>query len=475
LAQPSEYDEAGAVLVAAFTTGCWVTPFYEAGLRQVAPRAAAAHVWVAADEAGVLGVVLTPKPQYHRERLFAFNVLAVGPRGRGLNLGWQLVDHSVTLARAYGYPGLELHSSPQMTAAHQLYYRYGFVRRIDWETGVVDSGQRLLSFTYRLPESTPPDPPIPAETPPPTAWRFPTRSQEDAAMTLDPHRPAGTITPAGGFEPAPPRQPGPFTLRPGGNYRLVADLVNPRGRAALMALRLSASTVAVDVTPGTVSPELYEGSGDLISATSGTTAPAVDVGEDDVVSTPSPALNVGVDNLVSDNWRLLPQVLAEAAGDPANLYPAAERDAITDLERVIQTDLVEALERALFAESTPATQVALRLFYARLGDLDLRLSHQPYLASDHLTGADLALFAVLLGFDLGPRAHLHWAAAIVDYPALWAYARRLFHTPGLVTEADRVALGFIPGPDGTYAEPWGAPAPVEAAPDLRAEWLTPPE
>jgi putative glutathione S-transferase len=437
LARPGEYEAVADTLVAAFNEGCWVTPMYESGLRSVAARAPVFHIWVVVDNAGVLGVVLTPKPQYHRGPHFVFSVLAVGPRGRGLNLGWQLTDHSVALARAFGYTAVELHSSPQMTAAHQLYYRYGFVRRLDWETGVVDSGQRLLSFTYRIPDPTPPLPPIEPEPLPATAWRHPIGPKEAATMT-DPHRPAGSLTASGAFIPAVPRLPGVFPLPEAGRgYRLVAGVETARGRAALTAIRLSDSPVEVDLRAGTTSPELYGPAGDL----------------------------------VSDDWRVLPRVLATAAGDPGQLYPHRGLTDVIDLERVIQTDLVDALDRALFAARPDPRDVAARLFYARLGDLDLHLADHAYLVGDHQTGADLALFAVLLGFDLGPRAHLHWAAAIVDYPALWSYARRLFHTPHLVSHAELVGLGFIPGAEGTYAEPWGEPAPVEAVPDLRAAWL----
>jgi putative glutathione S-transferase len=156
-ARPDEYSAAEDVLVAAFTTGCWVAPGYQRGLRSLDQRAATWHIWVALDRSGqVLGVVLTPRVRHWDQADFTFSVLAVGPAGRGLGLGGALVDHCVKLARSYGFDRILIHSSPQMSRAHRLYYDKGFVRRIDQETVFVSEfEERLLTFTYRVPDRLP--------------------------------------------------------------------------------------------------------------------------------------------------------------------------------------------------------------------------------------------------------------------------------------------------------------------------------
>lgn len=149
LATPDEYDTIGDALFAAFHDGCWVTEHYGAGLKQVSQMAASAHVWGIFDSSNVVqAAVLTPKPDDYHETNYTFNKLGVAPWGRGHGFGRILVNHSLALARAYGYRTVELHSSPQMTAAHRLYYSCGFHRRSDWETIIVDQGQRLLTFTH---------------------------------------------------------------------------------------------------------------------------------------------------------------------------------------------------------------------------------------------------------------------------------------------------------------------------------------
>ncbi|MFR0573819.1 GNAT family N-acetyltransferase [Bifidobacterium boum] len=148
LAAPDEYDAVGDTLEDAFTDGCWVTEEYKQGLHAIEQRARTSDVWVIVNHHNdVVAAVLTPKPEYVEGERYTFNVLGVGSAGRGHGLGKALVRHALAVAHAYGYRTVELHSSPQMTYAHRLYYSFGFHRRPDWETIIVDRGQRLLSFT----------------------------------------------------------------------------------------------------------------------------------------------------------------------------------------------------------------------------------------------------------------------------------------------------------------------------------------
>lgn len=438
LADPGEFAEVGAVLQAAFTDGCWVTPWYHDHLAEIAPRSVVAHVWVVADARGVLGAVLTPKPQYHAEEAFTFNILGVGPRGRGLGLGRELVDHSVALARALGHRWVEIRSSPQMTAAHRLYYRYGFVRRPERETAIVDSGQRLFAFSYRITDPAR-RPPIPVEAPPSQRSHDPV-PEEDHDVTLSHLRPPGDLDPTGEFHPTPPQHPGRPTLAPGTTYRLVTAPDALRGRAALIARRLAGAEQLIEVIP-------------------------------DPAAT-SPLLQDVHGEVVSDDWRRLPRTILAGTTAGRELYPPGLQDEVDLLDLLIRTDLVGGLERAIFSESEEAALVARRSVYARLGELDRRLLTRRQLLGDRITAADITLFAVLLGFDLEYRRHLGWgAASLVDHPALWAYARRLLRRPGFATEAELVDVGLLPTADGGYAAPWGTPPPVEGVADLRAAWF----
>ena len=63
--------------------------------------------------------------------------------------------------------------------------------------------------------------------------------------------------------------------------------------------------------------------------------------------------------------------------------------------------------------------------------LEDRLASQRYLMGDTITEADVRLFTTLARFD--PVYHGHFKCnrqKLTEFPALWAYARDLFQTPG---------------------------------------------
>ncbi|QXT61926.1 GNAT family N-acetyltransferase [Tessaracoccus palaemonis] len=419
LARTDEFCRIGALLQEAFTAGCWVTPRYLEHLADVAGRAAVSHVWVVSDSAGLLGAVLTPKPQHHRGRQFTFNVLGVGPRGRGLQVGWALVDHSVALASALGYAGLELRSSPQMTAAHALYQRYGFVRRPEFETAVVDSGQRLFAFTYRVidPASTTPI----AYQEPEVVWAFPGHHEEEA-VDITELRPIAS-------SPPEPGEDATGALPPGARVRI--DPTSLRGRA-------TAATLTVT------------GRGELI----------------DWVDDPTGDPLVVVDAVPV---RADPAPLSRRVAWGTPWYPAEQAARVDVVVDQIRNDLVAGLEDAVFAEDPDTRTAALRLFYARLGRLEASLDGRLWLVGDTPSVADLELLAVLTALDLQQRAHLApGSAAVADYPRLFELGRRLLATGTLPPEIlAAVGLG------GTGALLWGEPRPVEGIDDLRAAWLSP--
>lgn len=421
LAHPEEYPEVGRVLQEAFSTGCWVTPWYYEHLAYISERAESSHVWVVADPEGILGVVLTPRPDVHTDEKYTFNILGVHPRGRGLNLGWTLVHHVVSLAREGGFRDIEIHSSPQMTAAHQLYLRYGFVRRPERETGVVDSGQRLYVFSYRIPELSRPPHPV---------------SPQENLVSIESHRPSGILNAVGEFVAAAPSLPGPVEPDPAVYYQIVANVESLRSRAALAALSLLGVDKDVPVHGG---PD------------------------------PIPAFYDAGGTLVSDDWRWLSRTVAQLDADSL-LYPEHLRGEIDHQIAQIHDDLFAGVERSLFSTDDEARLSATRLLYARLGQLEWHLSHRDYLVGDVLTVADLELVGFLIGLDLEYRSHLgFWAAAVADYPHLFAYARKLLGE-GALTAGQLVALGALPCDGASFKEPYGAPREVEGIEDIRAAW-----
>lgn len=134
LARPSEHTVLGEITVAAyapFTLGA-ADPYVER-LRDAGTRAEQAELWAVEDDGLLLGSVTwcprgSPWTELATDGEGEFRMLAVDPAARGRGAGRALVAHCVGLSRAAGHHGMVLSSLAEMTEAHRLYERFGFVR-----------------------------------------------------------------------------------------------------------------------------------------------------------------------------------------------------------------------------------------------------------------------------------------------------------------------------------------------------------
>ncbi|MDQ4489147.1 glutathione S-transferase C-terminal domain-containing protein [Sinomonas sp. ASV486] len=153
-----------------------------------------------------------------------------------------------------------------------------------------------------------------------------------------------------------------------------------------------------------------------------------------------------------------------------DLYPDALREEIDEVNARVFTEVNNGVYRCGFAGSQASYDRA----YARLWDamdwLEDRLMGQRYLVGDTITEADVRLFTTLARFD--PVYHGHFKCnrnRLTEMPALWAYARDLFQTPGFGDTIDFVQIKqhyYIVHEDINPTKI------VPAGPDL-ANWLTP--
>lgn len=153
--RPEELQAAGDVCVAAyepFLTGA--EDDYRERLRDVATRDAQAEVWVAVLEGRVAGVVTwcppgSPWREIGRDDEGEFRMLAVAPAARGRGVGEALVRGCVARSREAGFAGMALSTMAQMTAAHRVYARLGFVRVPEHDWSPV-AGVDLWAFRLRF-------------------------------------------------------------------------------------------------------------------------------------------------------------------------------------------------------------------------------------------------------------------------------------------------------------------------------------
>lgn len=166
-AQPAEFPAVADLLVRAYTSSFHNSEHYIERLRGIASWVPDYQIWVAVEGQRILGAVLTPSPgfvaapevgedglvQPVRDDELEFHMIGVDPEARGRGIAALLVNKTIDVARERGIRRIGIHSGPQMTGAHAMYQKLGFVRRPERETLVVDGGQRLLAFTYDIPQS----------------------------------------------------------------------------------------------------------------------------------------------------------------------------------------------------------------------------------------------------------------------------------------------------------------------------------
>jgi glutathionyl-hydroquinone reductase len=153
-----------------------------------------------------------------------------------------------------------------------------------------------------------------------------------------------------------------------------------------------------------------------------------------------------------------------------DLYPDELRDEIDEVNELIFTDVNNGVYKCGFARSQAAYERAFDALFARLDWLETRLAEQRYLVGNTITEADVRLFTTLVRFDAVYHGHFKCNRnKLTEMPALWAYTRDLFQTPGFGDTIDfeqtkehyyRVHTGINPtriipkGPDlATWLQP----------------------
>jgi putative glutathione S-transferase len=154
----------------------------------------------------------------------------------------------------------------------------------------------------------------------------------------------------------------------------------------------------------------------------GITVPAVvDIPSGQVVTNDYPQITLDL----STQWRQF-----HRPGAP-DLYPQDRRDEIDEVALKVFKDVNNGVYRCGFAGSQRAYDRAYQRLFDRLDWLEERLSRQRFLVGDTITEADVRLFTTLARFD--PVYHGHFKCnrqKLIEFPALWGYARDLFQTPG---------------------------------------------
>jgi putative glutathione S-transferase len=149
--------------------------------------------------------------------------------------------------------------------------------------------------------------------------------------------------------------------------------------------------------------------------------------------------------VVTSDFRRIPRDLEDEwtayhRGGAPDLYPDRLTDEIEEVAGPIYREVNNGVYRCGFAASQPAYDEAYRALFARLDLLEERLTTRRYLVGDTITEADVRLWPTLARFDAVYHGHFKCNRnKLIEFPALWAYARDLFQTPGFGDTIDFTA------------------------------------
>lgn len=144
-----------------------------------------------------------------------------------------------------------------------------------------------------------------------------------------------------------------------------------------------------------------------------------------------------VSNESSEIIRMFNAAFDAITGNRRDFWPADLRAAIEPVNARIYDGFNNGVYRAGFATTQAAYDEAVAQVFDTLDWLEARLGTRRYLMGARLTEADWRLATTLFRFD--PVYHGHFKCnrrRLVDYPALFAYARELYQMPGIAETVD---------------------------------------
>jgi putative glutathione S-transferase len=120
-----------------------------------------------------------------------------------------------------------------------------------------------------------------------------------------------------------------------------------------------------------------------------------------------------------------------------DLWPDAVRDEMEEVMDRVYENVNDGVYQCGFAGSQDAYERAYDALFRTLDWLEERLSTRRYLMGGSITEADVRLFTTLARFDAVYHGHFKCNRnKLTEMPALWAYARDLFWTPGFGDNTD---------------------------------------
>ncbi|MFC5468047.1 glutathione S-transferase family protein [Cohnella suwonensis] len=124
-----------------------------------------------------------------------------------------------------------------------------------------------------------------------------------------------------------------------------------------------------------------------------------------------------------------------------DLYPESLRGDIDALNELIFHEVNNGVYKCGFAHSQAAYEQAYETLFARLDELETRLSTRRFLHGDFITDSDVRLYTTLVRFDAAYYSAFRTNRNLIrEFTHLWGYVRDLYQTPGFGDTTDFDAI-----------------------------------
>ncbi|HFU4368473.1 TPA: glutathione S-transferase family protein [Streptococcus suis] len=147
--------------------------------------------------------------------------------------------------------------------------------------------------------------------------------------------------------------------------------------------------------------------------------------------------NTIVNNESAEIMRMFNTAFNNITGNYDDYYPEHLQSEIDTMNDFVYPNINNGVYKAGFSTNQAVYEKEVTKLFAALDKLEEQLANQQFLVGNQLTEADIRLFTTLVRFDAVYFGHFKCnIKALVDYPNLWDYTKRLYNHAGIAKTVD---------------------------------------
>ncbi|NQM55086.1 glutathione S-transferase family protein [Streptococcus suis] len=142
--------------------------------------------------------------------------------------------------------------------------------------------------------------------------------------------------------------------------------------------------------------------------------------------------NTIVNNESAEIMRMFNTAFNDITGNYEDFYPEHLQTEIDAMNDFVYPNINNGVYKAGFSTNQAVYEKEVKNLFVALDKLEEHLADKDYLVGNQLTEADIRLFTTLVRFDAVYFGHFKCnIKALVDYPNLWDYTKRLYNHDGI--------------------------------------------